>query len=63
MTGAIKYYCKKLENNLKTKIQTIFKLLDTLIEKSENIEALAFYYKLKADNYRYICEFTDNQER
>jgi len=54
----IREYKKKVEAELTKWCQEIIKLLDDkLVSTATNAEAKVFYLKMKADYYRYICEF------
>jgi len=59
-----KEYCTKVENELQGICDTILGLLDgTLIPKASGGESKVFYQKMKADYYRYIAEFSDEEKK
>jgi len=59
-----KEYCGKVEAELQKICGAILKLLeDNLIAKASNGESKVFYEKMKADYYRYIAEFTSDDEK
>merc|ERR1719181_415900 len=59
-----KEYCKKVEDELDKICNTILKLLDDgLIPKASGGESKVFYQKMKADYYRYIAEFSDEEKK
>ncbi|CAE7463297.1 artA [Symbiodinium natans] len=59
-----KEYSKKVEDELQKICDTILTLLDKqLIPKAMSGESKVFYQKMKADYYRYIAEFRDNDEK
>jgi 14-3-3 protein epsilon len=56
--GLIRDYKKKIEGELTKYCQEIIKLLDDrLISAAKAAEGKIFYLKMKADYFRYICEF------
>ncbi|KAL6566439.1 Growth-regulating factor 12 [Orobanche gracilis] len=60
----IKGYCRKVEDELSKICHDILSVLDKhLIPSSGSGEATVFYYKMKGDYYRYLAEFTTDQER
>ncbi|KAF8921784.1 14-3-3 protein, partial [Dissophora ornata] len=60
----LKAYRTKIEEELNATCEDILKILtDDIIpfvaeEKEEKFECLVFYYKMKADYYRYLAEFS-----
>merc|ERR1712228_513601 len=59
-----KEYCAKVETELQSICDKILALLDgNLIPKASGGESKVFYYKMKADYYRYIAEFTDGDKK
>merc|ERR1739845_291798 len=57
-------YCKKVEAELQKICDTILGLLDSnLINKASSGESKVFYQKMKADYYRYIAEFTNDDAK
>mmetsp|Transcript_5736 Transcript_5736/g.16777 ORF Transcript_5736/g.16777 Transcript_5736/m.16777 type:complete len:240 (+) Transcript_5736:73-792(+) len=57
-------YCKKVEGELQKICDTILGLLDSnLIVKASSGESKVFYQKMKADYYRYIAEFTKDENK
>ncbi|CAE7463306.1 artA [Symbiodinium natans] len=59
-----KEYSKKVEDELQKICDTILTLLDKkLIPQATSGESKVFYQKMKADYYRYIAEFRDNDEK
>merc|ERR1712060_1033572 len=59
-----KEYCGTVEKELQTICDQILGLLDTnLIPKASGGESKVFYQKMKADYYRYIAEFSDDQAK
>mmetsp|Transcript_77298 Transcript_77298/g.216987 ORF Transcript_77298/g.216987 Transcript_77298/m.216987 type:complete len:240 (+) Transcript_77298:89-808(+) len=57
-------YCKKVEGELQKICDTILGLLDgNLISKASSGESKVFYQKMKADYYRYIAEFTKDENK
>jgi len=59
-----KEYCSKVEGELQNICDTIIKLLDgNLIGKASSGESEVFYQKMKADYYRYIAEFTKDENK
>ncbi|CAA0822499.1 14-3-3-like protein GF14 iota [Striga hermonthica] len=60
----IKGYRHKVEEELSKICRDILSVLDkNLIPSSGSGEATVFYYKMKGDYYRYLAEFTSDQER
>ncbi|KAL6543722.1 Growth-regulating factor 12 [Orobanche gracilis] len=60
----IKGYRRKVEDELSKICHNILSVLDKhLIPSSGSGEATVFYYKMKGDYYRYLAEFTTDQER
>ncbi|GFP87313.1 14-3-3-like protein gf14 iota [Phtheirospermum japonicum] len=60
----IKGYRQKIEDELSKICHDILSVLDKhLIPSSGSGEATVFYYKMKGDYYRYLAEFTTDQER
>ena len=58
---------KIVKNNIEKEIREICNTLQDLIDKfiipnNDDIETLVFFYKLKADYFRYICEFAKGKE-
>ncbi len=58
---------KIVKNNIEKEIREICNTLQDLIDKfiipnNDDIETLVFFYKLKADYFRYICEFAEGKE-
>ena len=53
-------YAQKIENQLRERIQIIIDMLLICISKTVDTEALTFYNKTIADNYRYLCEFEED---
>ena len=58
---------KIVKNNIEKEIREICNTLQDLIDKfiipyNDDIETLVFFYKLKADYFRYICEFAEEKE-
>merc|ERR1712014_35211 len=59
-----KEYCAKVEDELQKICDTILGLLDgDLISKASNGESKVFYQKMKADYYRYIAEFREDEAK
>merc|ERR1712079_170849 len=59
-----KEYCTKVEAELQKICDTILGLLDeSLIVKASNGESKVFYQKMKADYYRYIAEFSEDEKK
>jgi len=59
-----KAYVSKVEEELHKICSTILRLLDDkLIPKTPSGESKVFYVKMKADYYRYIAEFTTDDEK
>merc|ERR1712079_705923 len=57
-------YCKKVEAELQKICDTILGLLDkNLINKASTGESKVFYQKMKADYYRYIAEFSEDDKK
>jgi len=57
-------YCGKVEAELQDICDTILKVLDdNLIKSASTGESKVFYYKMKADYWRYIAEFTADQKK
>jgi 14-3-3 protein epsilon len=62
--GYAREYCAKVEAELQKICDTILDLLEkNLISKSTSGESKVFYQKMKADYYRYIAEFSDNDAK
>ncbi|KAL3636207.1 Growth-regulating factor 12 [Castilleja foliolosa] len=60
----IKGYRQNIENELSKICHDILSVLDKhLIPSSGSGEATVFYYKMKGDYFRYLAEFTTDQER
>ncbi|XP_065878438.1 14-3-3-like protein D isoform X1 [Euphorbia lathyris] len=60
----IKGYRQKIESELSTICSDIMILIDEhLIPSSSAAESTVFYYKMKADYYRYLAEFKNGSER
>jgi len=56
--GYAREYCIKVEKELQKICDEIINVLgSTLVGKASNGESKVFYYKMKADYYRYIAEF------
>ena len=58
---------KEIKNHIENEIRETCKELQDLIDKellpkNEEDEVLVFLYKLKADYFRYICEFAEGNE-
>merc|ERR1711963_1007163 len=54
----------KVEDELRKICKTILNLLDVkLVPKTPSGESKVFYVKMKADYYRYIAEFTTDDEK
>merc|ERR1719222_1870111 len=59
-----KEYCKKVEDELQKICDTILGLLtDNLLPPCSSGESKVFYQKMKADYYRYIAEFSDEDKK
>merc|ERR1711953_745675 len=59
-----KEYCGKVEAELQDICDTILGLLNNnLITKASTGESKVFYQKMKADYYRYIAEFSVNDDK
>mmetsp|Transcript_77296 Transcript_77296/g.216983 ORF Transcript_77296/g.216983 Transcript_77296/m.216983 type:complete len:240 (+) Transcript_77296:89-808(+) len=59
-----KEYCGRVEVELKKICDAILGLLDkNLISGASNGESKVFYQKMKADYYRYIAEFTKDENK
>merc|ERR1711920_384772 len=59
-----KEYCSKVEEELQSICGKILKLLnDNLITKASTGESKVFYQKMKADYYRYIAEFSVDEDK
>merc|ERR1711972_860375 len=59
-----KEYCSKVEEELQSICGKILKLLsDNLISKASTGESKVFYQKMKADYYRYIAEFSVDEDK
>uniref|UniRef100_A0A7S2IVL1 14-3-3 domain-containing protein n=1 Tax=Haptolina brevifila TaxID=156173 RepID=A0A7S2IVL1_9EUKA len=57
-------YKGKVEQELNKICQDILTLLDqSLITNAENAEAKVFYRKMKADYFRYLAEFAENDQK
>jgi len=62
--GNCKEYRTKVEKELQSICDTILGLLDgSLIPGAKEDEAKVFYHKMKGDYYRYIAEFTSDEEK
>merc|ERR1711981_706214 len=62
--GFAKEYCGKVEGELDKICNTILGLLDgNLIAKASNGESKVFYQKMKADYFRYIAEYYENDKK
>eukprot|EP00005_Dracoamoeba_jomungandri_P006020 CAMPEP_0174262398 /NCGR_PEP_ID=MMETSP0439-20130205/12950_1 /TAXON_ID=0 /ORGANISM="Stereomyxa ramosa, Strain Chinc5" /LENGTH=244 /DNA_ID=CAMNT_0015347097 /DNA_START=56 /DNA_END=790 /DNA_ORIENTATION=- len=60
----IKQYKKKIEKEMIEICDDIFTLLDKhLLPCSESEECKVFYYKMKGDYFRYMCEFLKGADR
>ncbi|KAK6116426.1 hypothetical protein DH2020_049888 [Rehmannia glutinosa] len=60
----IKGYRQNVENELSKICHDILSVLDKhLIPSSGSGEATVFYYKMKGDYYRYLAEFTTDEEK
>ncbi|XP_065878440.1 14-3-3-like protein D [Euphorbia lathyris] len=60
----IKGYRQNVVSELSTICSDVMMLIDEhLIPSSSAAESTAFYYKMKADHYRYLAEFTNGSER
>lgn len=54
---------QKVEDEIKTICKELNVLIDSfLIQSTEDSENKVYYLKLKADYYRYLCEFTKDDE-
>ena len=58
---------KEIKNHIESEIRETCKELQDLVDKellpkNEEDEVLVFLYKLKADYFRYICEFAEGNE-
>ena len=54
---------EKIQNELLTIFEQIHSILDKfLIPNAQDSESKVFYMKIKADYYRYHCEFAENEE-
>lgn len=61
--GLLRGYKSKIVAELDKYCNEILNLIDSqLIAKAGNPEAVVFYYKMKGDYYRYISEYTSNEE-
>ncbi|KAK4528313.1 hypothetical protein GAYE_SCF54G6250 [Galdieria yellowstonensis] len=57
-------YRKKIENELSSICKDILSILeDNLIPSSKSGESKVFYLKMKGDYYRYLAEFTNQEDR
>ena len=55
-------YKKKIEGELDKFCMDILKLIDSnILNTCHNCEAKVFFYKMKADYYRYISEYAADQ--
>lgn len=62
-SSAAENYKRRVEEELKTICNEVLGLLNEyLIPISQNGEAKVFYYKMKGDYYRYIAEFSTDEE-
>lgn len=67
------FYKTHLENEMKTQCEEIIKILDDKIlpkvskeakgSDSKQTENTVFFLKMKADYYRYLCEFTQGEDQ
>ena len=58
---------KIVKNNTEKEIRDICNTLQDLVDKyilpkNDDVENIVFFYKLKADYFRYICEFAEGKE-
>ncbi|CAG9321383.1 unnamed protein product [Blepharisma stoltei] len=57
-------YRKKVEKEIHGYCRQILEILDTkLIPNSSSGEALVFYFKMKGDYHRYLCEFMTDEQK
>jgi len=62
--GYAREYCIKVEKELQKICDEIINVLgSTLVGKASNGESKVFYYKMKADYYRYIAEFNEGDKK
>jgi len=60
----IKSYGKKVEKELADICHDVLNVLDNhLIKSSTSDESKVFYYKMKGDYYRYMAEFSSEEDR
>jgi len=60
----IKAYGKKVEKELSDICNDVLRVLDNhLIKSSTSDESKVFYYKMKGDYYRYMAEFSAEEDR
>jgi len=60
----IKSYGKKVEKELSDICHDVLNVLDNhLIKSSTSEESKVFYYKMKGDYYRYMAEFSSEEDR
>lgn len=57
-------YRKKIENELSSICRDILSILDeNLIPSAKSGESKVFYFKMKGDYYRYLAEFTNQEDK
>ncbi|EME28779.1 14-3-3 protein-like protein [Galdieria sulphuraria] len=57
-------YRKKIENELSSICRDILSILENnLIPSAKSGESKVFYFKMKGDYYRYLAEFTNQEDR
>jgi len=62
--GFAREYCAKVESELDSICSQILELLNgNLLEKASTDESKVFYHKMKADYYRYIAEFKQDDAK
>merc|ERR1712019_98982 len=62
--GFAREYCTKVEKELDEICEAILGLLNgNLLEKASNDESKVFYHKMKADYYRYIAEYKQDDAK
>merc|ERR1712151_848230 len=62
--GFAREYCTKVEKELDEICNAILALLNgNLLEKASNDESKVFYHKMKADYYRYIAEYKQDEAK
>jgi len=60
----IKEYSAKIEAELNAIVKDVMDILDNhLIPHASTDESNVFYYKMKGDYYRYVCEYTADEKR